>query len=318
EKNDAELDFQMTFDRQTVIQRVNTESGHVQPEYLCIASVPRAGDPDDRYDVLGIILYVEEHAREITIGQDRQALVREIVLSDHRARHHQDVLSDRQARVLDVRNPSSERVIMTVNALKWKRARQLCLNNTNTLQDERCWIQVVVPEPKLEKVHAYLGCPNRGKTTYTPVGQAYKCLTCKRQGVISSPRVTFNCEVFDATGTYALISITEDSEKIFGITAADLFRMKHTADARTSASAHELLSTRHVLMEVGPTMSLAKSNDVQWCLKKVVINDAPHEEDAGQAVAQDVNQGATASIEEDGDHAIAEDTDHTHTAPVKD
>ncbi|XP_056685528.1 replication protein A 70 kDa DNA-binding subunit B-like [Spinacia oleracea] len=289
-KSDAELDFQMTFGRQTVIQRVNAESGPVQPEYLCIASVPRAGDPEDRYDVLGIVLYVEEHAREITTGQDRQALVREIVLSDHSSEqpliisvwndlagsdcddlsswaekftvvgftslratshkgfsltssmstmfvhgphgdraialrewacNHQDVLSDRQARVLDVRNPSSERVIMTVDALKRKK-------NTNTLQEERCWIQVVVPEPKLEKVHAYLGCPNCGRTTYTPVGKAYTCLTCKKQGVISSPRITFNCEVSDGTDKYALTSFTEDSEKLFGMTAADLFRMKHT------------------------------------------------------------------------------------------
>ncbi|KNA10266.1 hypothetical protein SOVF_145830 [Spinacia oleracea] len=82
-RSDVELDFQMTFGRQTVIQRVNAESGPVQPEYLCIVSVPRVGDPDERYDVLGIVLYVEEHKQEIATVQNRQALVRETFLSDH-------------------------------------------------------------------------------------------------------------------------------------------------------------------------------------------------------------------------------------------
>lgn len=39
-----------------------------------------------------------------------------------RALTHQDILSDRQARVLDVRNPSPERVIMTLDILKLKKA----------------------------------------------------------------------------------------------------------------------------------------------------------------------------------------------------
>ncbi|KNA07894.1 hypothetical protein SOVF_167620 [Spinacia oleracea] len=63
-------------------------------------------------------------------------------------------------------------------------------------------------------------------------------------------------------------------------------------------------------------MSLAKHNALQWCLKQVVIEDAPHEEVGDHVVAKDVDQGATAH--EDGDHAVAEDVDHTHTAPVKD
>lgn len=48
-KSEEELDFQMTFGRQTVIQPVNVEAGPILPDYQSIASIPRAGDPDDRY-----------------------------------------------------------------------------------------------------------------------------------------------------------------------------------------------------------------------------------------------------------------------------
>lgn len=37
--------------------------------------------------------------------------------------------------------------------------------------------------------------------------------------------MTFNCEVSDGTDTYAF---TEDSERLFGMTATDVFKMKHT------------------------------------------------------------------------------------------
>lgn len=128
-----------------------------------------------------------------------------------------------------------------------------------------------IPDARLEKVHAYLGCPNCGKSTTAPLGEAFKCGTCSRIGVISTPRfvtyktlaivyillsqppmclllidhfysfmfhpqcrITFNCEVSDDTGTYAFTTFTEDSERLFRMTAADLFRMKHTVSLFTS------------------------------------------------------------------------------------
>ncbi|KAK9671260.1 hypothetical protein RND81_12G017600 [Saponaria officinalis] len=81
--NSNELNYQMTFRRQTIIQAVNTESGPILPEYQCISQIPKAGNPDDKFDVLGIVLYIEEKARKINISKEHENLVREIVITDH-------------------------------------------------------------------------------------------------------------------------------------------------------------------------------------------------------------------------------------------
>ncbi|XP_056698729.1 replication protein A 70 kDa DNA-binding subunit D-like [Spinacia oleracea] len=289
-RSESEMDFQMSFGRQTVIQPVNPEAGSILPDYQCLASLPRVGDPDDRFDVLGVVLYVEEEARKVDTAQGRQALVREIVISDHSsdqpmvisawsdlaegecdalsswaekfnvvgftslrttshkgfslstsistvidhdpkgdrpnalnewALTHQDILSDRQARVLDVRNPSPKRVIMTLDILKLKK-------NTTTLQEERRWIRVVVPEPDFDRVHAYIGCCNCGTRTEVPVGKAYTCTACSHKGSVASPRITFNCNISDGTGELSVTAFTADVERLFRMPAADLFRIKHT------------------------------------------------------------------------------------------
>ncbi|XP_021846563.2 replication protein A 70 kDa DNA-binding subunit B-like [Spinacia oleracea] len=378
-KTEEELDFQMTFGRQTVIQRVNAEAGPILPDYQSIASIPRAGDPDDRYDIVGVVLYVEEQPRTITTTQDRQVLVREIIIADHRylcqppsfilvspfthtntliylpllfviseqpliisiwndlaeadcdslscwgekfvvvgftslratshkgfslsssistvfvhdpeghradalkewALRHQVVLADRQARVLDVRNPSNEKVIITLDELRNKK-------KTNTLQEERPWLKVCISDARLEKVHAYLGCPNGGKTTTVPVGEAFNCLTCSRNGVISTPRITFNCEVSDDTGTYAFTTFTEDSERLFRMAVADIFRMKHALS------------------------KVAIEEDV---VEDVLTTDANRAENAtGTDVATEGNASAQNAISLNAGHADVED--YTNADPL--
>ncbi|XP_057247535.1 uncharacterized protein LOC125492773 [Beta vulgaris subsp. vulgaris] len=97
------------------------------------------------------------------------------------ALRHRDTLADRQARVLDVRNTSKERQVMTICALKEKK-------DVNTLQDERQFLRVVVPEPSFEKLHAYLGCSNCNKRTDVPAGETHTCLNYGQENVISIPR----------------------------------------------------------------------------------------------------------------------------------
>lgn len=45
------LDYQMNFGRQTVIQPINPTAGPILPQYQNILSLPRAGDPDDKYGI---------------------------------------------------------------------------------------------------------------------------------------------------------------------------------------------------------------------------------------------------------------------------
>ncbi|KAK9696971.1 hypothetical protein RND81_08G007200 [Saponaria officinalis] len=296
--NSNELNYQMTFGRQTIIQAVNTESGPILPEYQCISQIPKAGNPDDKFDVLGIVLYVEEKARKINISKERENLVREIVITDHRppmiistwndlAENDCDALSS-SAKIFSVVGFTALRVsthkgfsltssmsTTIIHDPKGSRARALedwvsqhqealsdrqtrILDVHNTLQEERRWLKVVIPDANFDKVNAYLGCSNCGKRTDVPVGKPYACTTCSK-------------DFSDGTGTLAITMFTQDCEKMFRMTAPDIFRVKNSDDRTTFKAVQQLLRTPDVLIEVGPKTTLSRNNVLQWVLKQVVI-----------------------------------------------
>ncbi|KAK9715198.1 hypothetical protein RND81_06G149100 [Saponaria officinalis] len=280
--NPDELNYQMTFGRQTIIEAVNTKSGPILPEYteqpIIISTWNYLAEIDcdtlsawtKKFSVVGFTaLRVSTHKGFSLTSSMSTTIIHDPQESKARALEdwvlqHQKALSDRQARVLDVRNPSQEKVITTINALKQKTVH-------NTLQEERRWLKVVIPEANIDRVNAYLGCSNCGKRTDVPVGKAYACTTCSKKDCVSSPRITFNCEVADGTGTLAITMFTEDSEKLFRMTAADIFRVKHSDDQIAFKAIQQLLRTSDVLIEVGPKTTLSRNNILQWILKQVVI-----------------------------------------------
>uniref|UniRef100_A0A803LJX7 Uncharacterized protein n=1 Tax=Chenopodium quinoa TaxID=63459 RepID=A0A803LJX7_CHEQI len=78
-------DEKMTFGAKTVIQPLYPELGPVEPNYQSILSIPRAIDPDEIYDVVGVLLVAQESPRPIVSGEGgRESLVREIVIIDQR------------------------------------------------------------------------------------------------------------------------------------------------------------------------------------------------------------------------------------------
>ncbi|XP_056685476.1 uncharacterized protein [Spinacia oleracea] len=336
------LGYQMSFGSQAVIQRMNAESGPVLPEYQCLATIPRVYDPTDRFDIVAVVLYLEEEARKVTGFEQREYLVREIVVTDHsneqpititvwneltgehckplsswaeqftifgftalRGSFHKgfslgstmstriitdpkgeradalrewvknrtDWLSDRQARVLDVRNPTKEKVIITLDSLKLKRPY-------NTLQEQRHWLRVTIPNPQMSTINAYLGCSACGRRGDIPAGTSYTCTRCKAD-TVSTPKITYNFVASDGTGTMECTSFTEDSEKLFRMTAADTFRMKHSNDAATFEQLQEMLKSNHFLLEIGPTMGLSKNGVLEWCLKSIDL-------ESGEAQAENV------------------------------
>ncbi|XP_021741231.1 probable replication factor A 73 kDa subunit isoform X1 [Chenopodium quinoa] len=86
EKWRTELDqfpYQMAFGSRTMIQPVHPELGPIMPNYQPIASIPRTVDPDEKYDIVGVVLYVEEEPRKIEARDGkRESFVREIVVTD--------------------------------------------------------------------------------------------------------------------------------------------------------------------------------------------------------------------------------------------
>ncbi|KAK9665724.1 hypothetical protein RND81_14G131400 [Saponaria officinalis] len=184
------------------------------------------------------------------------------------ALRHQDVLADIQARVLDVRTAKTERVVKTIEALRKKKVQ-------NTLQEVRHWLRVVIPDPEIDKINAYLGCSKCGKRVDVPAGQVYTCTTCSKKDCVSSPRITFNCDVTDGTGQLAITAFTEDSEKLFRQTAPDLFRLKNSDDQKSFQMIIKLLQTSTFLIQVGPKATLSRNKVLQWVLKKVEVEGDP-------------------------------------------
>ncbi|KAK9667764.1 hypothetical protein RND81_13G009900 [Saponaria officinalis] len=331
----AEVNYQMTFGRQTVIQSMEEGSEPTSPEYRSIALIPKASSPDEKFDVLGFVLYIEDSARRITSVRNRELVVREVVITDHstaqpltisawndlasnecrelsnwsekfmlvgftalrasnykgfsltttmsttfiyepkgdRAKAlaewgsgHQQVLRDRQARVLEVRDPRQVTQLTTIEALKQKKAH-------NTLQEERHRLRVVIPNVAMDKVHAYLGYSNCGRSADVPAGHTYTCTNCSAKDCVSSPRVTFNCEASDGTGKLSLTFFTTDCEKLLKMSAPEIFKIKHSDDMQAFEALHTLLNNTHVLIEVRPQKALSINNVLQWVLKKIVVDD---------------------------------------------
>uniref|UniRef100_A0A803MYU1 Replication factor A C-terminal domain-containing protein n=1 Tax=Chenopodium quinoa TaxID=63459 RepID=A0A803MYU1_CHEQI len=77
-----ELPFQMTIGQQTVVHRLNPEAGPIVPKYQPLSTIPRTADPDSRFDVVVVVLFVEEQPRMISNSRGRESPVREIVATD--------------------------------------------------------------------------------------------------------------------------------------------------------------------------------------------------------------------------------------------
>ncbi|XP_021729321.1 uncharacterized protein LOC110696337 [Chenopodium quinoa] len=82
--NGQELPYQMTVGQQTIIQRLNPESGPIELKYQPLSSIPRSPDPNGRFDIVAVILFVEATPRLIPNTRGRDSPVREISITDTR------------------------------------------------------------------------------------------------------------------------------------------------------------------------------------------------------------------------------------------
>uniref|UniRef100_A0A803MU35 Replication factor A C-terminal domain-containing protein n=1 Tax=Chenopodium quinoa TaxID=63459 RepID=A0A803MU35_CHEQI len=284
-------DEKLSIDQRTVIQQTDPTAGPVLPDYQPLGSIPRAIYVDGKYAVIGVVLFVEEQAREIISTTGRKNLVHEIVITDQSndqpvtiatwndlagrdcdlltnwaekfqivgftslrpasrrgfalttnmstrvihepkgyganvlrewARLYSTMLLDRQSRVLQVRHPCDGKTLLTVAELKLKKA-------CNALQDERFWLRMTIPQPELDKVNAYAGCSNCSERTHVPVGTHYPCSVCRKPDCVSTHRITFKFDAADDTGTMSFTAFNDDTEKLFGNSAAEICSIKNTA-----------------------------------------------------------------------------------------
>uniref|UniRef100_A0A803L2S1 Uncharacterized protein n=1 Tax=Chenopodium quinoa TaxID=63459 RepID=A0A803L2S1_CHEQI len=165
-----QLPYQLHFNHRTVVQPVCTETGYVVPQYQSIASIPKLEVADERYGTASDALnfWAEKFtvvdftalkhnprrafALSTTMSTriihnpkgDRANMLREWVVAQ------KQLLQDRQARVLQIRDSTQEPSMKTIEELKEKKA-------ANSLMEERHWIQAIVPNASLDNVFVYTG-----------------------------------------------------------------------------------------------------------------------------------------------------------------
>ncbi|XP_074320259.1 replication protein A 70 kDa DNA-binding subunit B-like isoform X2 [Silene latifolia] len=78
--------FQLSFGSDTIIKAVEGSKPPIGPEYVTIAAIPRTNTADDRYDVVGVLLYVEP-LRQVPRPSGLPLDVREWIIIDHSTEH---------------------------------------------------------------------------------------------------------------------------------------------------------------------------------------------------------------------------------------
>ncbi|XP_074295872.1 uncharacterized protein LOC141623654 isoform X2 [Silene latifolia] len=84
--NPTDLDYQMTFGRRTIVLPVdNGDDGNYPTiqDYRPISQLPRVPNYAEMFDVVGVVLFVEDQPRMITTNTNCESKVREVVLIDH-------------------------------------------------------------------------------------------------------------------------------------------------------------------------------------------------------------------------------------------
>ncbi|XP_074271459.1 replication protein A 70 kDa DNA-binding subunit B-like [Silene latifolia] len=340
--NPTDVDFQMNFGRRTIVLPVDIDDGTNTIDYRPISHLPRATDYTEMFDIVGVVLFVEEHSRKVTTNKNRETNVREIVLTDHstpqplsisvwddlaeddctmlipepgkfrivgltalrvsnhkgfsmttssstviihsllakaealkidanvihfyRMASHHTSLTQLQSRLFHVKLPMPNEKTTKISALRAKKAK-------SALQDEKHWLEVTIPAAELHKVHAYIGCSKCAKTSSMPPGRPYTCNNCSAPDCTSVPKITFNCEILDGTGTLPMTVFTQTAERLFKMSAANIFHMKHSDHEEAFSVVQELLRTTPFKVQVGPSTSLSVNNILQWVVKRVVVDD---------------------------------------------
>uniref|UniRef100_A0A803N651 Uncharacterized protein n=1 Tax=Chenopodium quinoa TaxID=63459 RepID=A0A803N651_CHEQI len=202
-----EDDCQMTFGGNTTIQPLQAEAGPVLPKYIPIASIPSTISKSERFDVIGVILYMEQ-VRQVKTASGASIDVREVVITDDRSRDKKSYISDLMAKVLLIREPSVDRIITTIGELELKKL-------TDTMQEERIWLEAKIPEPDVRKIIAYIGCDNCGRRCEELAGETFKCSSYPNKVCTATARVNYTFTITDGTGELKLTAFGAECEKLF-------------------------------------------------------------------------------------------------------
>ncbi|XP_074315214.1 replication protein A 70 kDa DNA-binding subunit B-like [Silene latifolia] len=314
-RRNADHPYQFSFGAQTIITPVEGCKPPIGPEYISIAAIPRIVIANDRYDVIAVLIHVEElreipcpdgaglavrglHAEQplIIIGWPKIATregeqLKEMVatfpvvgFTSLKPSYHKDfsvattsatfvkfnpygekaemlrawnianktAIYAKHQQVLQARVPETKRVPTNNKTLRAKKANV-------TLQDERHWLDVSIPEFDRKDIHFYLGCTHCGTASKEEINVTYNCETCKRHGVTSTPRMTITFEAIDKTGSFMFTAFNMDSEKLLKKNVVELYNMVEEEKHQYLTEAEAKIRQTPVYLQVGPATSLSRN-----------------------------------------------------------
>ncbi|KAK9748789.1 hypothetical protein RND81_02G081100 [Saponaria officinalis] len=179
--------------------------------------------------------------------------------------NHQTALAQLQSRIYHIKMPLPVIKTTKISALRSKKAK-------STLQDEKHWLEVAIPNAELHKINAYMGCSKCAKRSGIPPGHTYTCSACSKPDCTTTPKITFSCDISDGTGTLLMTTFTSTAEQLFKMSASDIYHMKHSDGDKAFTAVQELLRVTTFKVQVGPAKSLSINNILQWEVKDIVFD----------------------------------------------
>ncbi|XP_074294071.1 uncharacterized protein LOC141621520 [Silene latifolia] len=197
---------------------------------------------------------------------------------------HQMALTKLQNMVFCVKMPLPGQKAVNISSLRSKKAK-------TTLQEEKHWLDVTIPNVELYKVNAYMGCSHCGKRSKIPPEQTYTCTSSSQANYTSAPKITFNCDISDGTETLPMTAL-HPTEKLFKMSAADVFHMKHSGDDQAFLAVKVMLFLTPFKVQVSLATSLSASNILQWAVKQVIMDDTSDNASGSVSATQENTPGS--------------------------
>ncbi|XP_074283809.1 replication protein A 70 kDa DNA-binding subunit D-like [Silene latifolia] len=282
----SDLDYQMHFGKPTIVERVKNDERPILPQYRSIAQIPKRADPNDKYDIAAIVLFVEDKPRRIVREQGHVICVREITVIDHSTEQPLIISAwnDLAEDECDLLMKKTEQLpVVGFTALKVSPHKGFSMTTTMSTTIQHAAVGerprsledwVANHNIKLCEIQARI-LTLKGLFAVHQTSTIAALRMKKAQTTLQDERITFNCEVSDGTGTLPITVFTADAEKIFQALAEDIFRMKHSENLTRFEAMKSKLQTTPFSIKVGPNTTLSMNNVLQWVLKKIIQTAEP-------------------------------------------
>ncbi|KMT19414.1 hypothetical protein BVRB_1g012620 [Beta vulgaris subsp. vulgaris] len=254
-------DCQMSFGGQTSIQPMDPTAEIVPPAYIPIDAIPHTNDQDDRFG-FSLSTSMATMFNRNPPGERVDALRKW-------AAEKREVAADRLAHVVAVRISPDYIVILTLEEIKKKKPE-------NTLQEEKCWVRVIIPEPDRSRIVPYIGCNNCGKRVESECGESYTCKFCGKEKCIAMPRITFKFDACDDTDEMTFTAFTQECEVLFKQPATDIYTEITDLPRLQNHSWHSSSKLQKKLKEAGAAAETKQERDICALLANSITDDTAY------------------------------------------